>query len=51
VATRGARFFIEAAVLRRFGQPVLRMVEKRLALAVGVSLAAIAGGFLILKVL
>lgn len=50
-ATRGARFFIEAAVLRKFGQPVLRMVEKRLALAVGISIAAILGGFVILKVL
>jgi uncharacterized membrane protein YdjX (TVP38/TMEM64 family) len=49
--TRGARFFLEAAVLRKFGQPVLHMIEKRLALALGVSVAAVVGGFLILKVL
>ena len=51
LVTRGARFFLEAAVLRRFGQPVLRLVEQRLALAVGVSVLAVVGGFLILKVL
>jgi membrane protein YqaA with SNARE-associated domain len=49
--TRGARFFIEAAVLRKFGQPVLHMVEKRLALALGVSVAAVVGGFVLVKLL
>jgi membrane protein YqaA with SNARE-associated domain len=51
IVTRGVRFFVEAAILRKFGQPVLRMVEQRLALAVAVSIAAVVGGFLILKVL
>jgi membrane protein YqaA with SNARE-associated domain len=51
IVTRGVRFFVEAAILRKFGQPVLRLVEQRLALAVAVSIAAVVGGFLILKVL
>ena len=51
LVTRGARFFIEAAVLRKFGQPVLRMVEKRLALVMAVVAVSIVGGFLALKVL
>jgi membrane protein YqaA with SNARE-associated domain len=49
--TRGARFFLEAALLRKFGQPVLRLVEQRLALALGLSVAAVVGGFLIVKAL
>ncbi len=49
--TRGARFFAEAAVLRKFGQPVLRMVEQRLALFTVVSVVAVVAGFLLLKLL
>ena len=37
-------------VLRRFGEPVLRVVEKRLALVAVGSIAAVVGGFLLLKV-
>ena len=51
IATRGARFFIEAALLRRYGAPVLAMVERRLALVVGVSAVAVVAGFLALKLL
>lgn len=42
--TRGARFFIEAAVLRRYGAPVLAVVERRLSLvAIGSVLALVVG--------
>ena len=51
LATRGARFFLEAAVLRRYGAPVLAMVEKRLALVAITSVAAIVLGFVLLKLL
>ena len=48
--TRGARFFIEAAVLRRWGAPVLRAVERRLAVVMAGSVFAVVAGFLLLKV-
>lgn len=51
IVTRGARFFIEAAILRRYGAPVLAAVEKRLALVVVGSVVAIVAGFLLLKVI
>jgi membrane protein YqaA with SNARE-associated domain len=49
VVTRGARFFLEAALLRRFGEPARRFIEERLGLVTGVVAAAIIGGFLILR--
>ena len=49
LVTRGARFFLWAAVLRKFGAPVLAMVEKRLTLVTVVSLVAIVAGFVLLK--
>ena len=49
--TRGARFFLEAAVLRRFGAPVLAMIERRLALVAVVSVLAVVAGVLAVKVL
>ena len=43
--TRGARFFLIAALLKRFGAPIQEFIERRLTL-VGLSfLAALAGGF------
>ncbi len=51
VVTRGARFFLEAAILKRFGAPVLRAVEKRLAMVMVGSIAAVVAGFLLLKVI
>jgi membrane protein YqaA with SNARE-associated domain len=45
LATRGARFFIIAALVRKFGEPIGVFIEKYLTwVALGV-LAAIAGGF------
>jgi membrane protein YqaA with SNARE-associated domain len=45
LATRGARFFIIAALVRKFGHPIRTFIEKYLTwVALGV-LAAIVGGF------
>ncbi len=49
VITRGARFFLEAALLRYFGEPARAFIDKRLGLITGVFAAAIVGGFLLLK--
>ncbi|HRW60641.1 MAG TPA: DedA family protein, partial [Defluviicoccus sp.] len=49
IATRGARFFLIAALLRRYGEPIRAFVEERLALITWVFLFAIIGGFLIAK--
>ena len=51
IVTRGARFFIEAAILRRYGAPVLAAIEKRLAVVAIGSVVAIVAGFLLLKLI
>lgn len=51
VATRGARFFLEAWILRRWGPPMLAMVEKRLALFTVIGLAVLVGAVLAVKLL
>lgn len=45
--TRGARFFLVAYLLKRFGEPVQRVIEERLNLIGWVVLAALIGGFAI----
>ncbi|MDD2706008.1 MAG: DedA family protein [Acidocella sp.] len=47
--TRGARFFLEAALLRKFGEPARNFIEKRLGLITGIIAAFIVAGFLVLK--
>ncbi len=47
--TRGARFFLEAELLRIYGEPIRDFIEKRLTLVTTGFLAAIVGGFLIAK--
>src|SRR3970040_2290086 len=47
--TRGARFFLEAELLRIYGEPIREFIEKRLTLVTTGFLAAIVGGFLIAK--
>jgi membrane protein YqaA with SNARE-associated domain len=47
--TRGARFFLEAELLRIYGEPIRDFVEKRLTLVTTGFLAAIVGGFFIAK--
>jgi membrane protein YqaA with SNARE-associated domain len=45
--SRGIRFFLIAALLWRFGEPIRDFIEKRLALVFSVSVAALVGGFLV----
>ncbi len=49
IVTRGARFFVLALLLRRFGEPIREFIEKRLTLITSVAAAGIIGGFLVLK--
>ena len=49
IITRGARFFLEAELLRYFGEPIREFVEKRLTLVTTGFLAVLVGGFLIAK--
>ena len=49
VVTRGARFFLEAVLLRKFGEPARDFIEKRLGLVTGMVAVGIIGWFLILK--
>ena len=51
VATRGARFFIVAALLRWFGDPVRDFIERRLTLVTSLLAAGVIGGFLVLRLL
>jgi membrane protein YqaA with SNARE-associated domain len=48
-ATRGARFFLLALLLRRFGTPVRDFIERRLTLVTSLLAIGIVGGFLLLK--
>jgi membrane protein YqaA with SNARE-associated domain len=47
---RGARFFLVAAILRLFGPPVRRTLERNFDLAALLFLVLLVGGFLVLKV-
>ena len=51
LVTRGVRFFLLAALLRRFGEPVRDFIERRLALVTTALAAGIVGGFLVLRFL
>ena len=51
VATRGARFFLVAALLRWFGNPVREFIERRLTLVTSLLAAGIIGGFLVLRLM
>jgi membrane protein YqaA with SNARE-associated domain len=46
--TRGARFFLIAALLKKFGQPIQDFIERRLTLVGLLFLAALAGGFAVI---
>jgi membrane protein YqaA with SNARE-associated domain len=48
IATRGARFFIEAALLYRYGAPIRTFVEKRLTLVTTLFVVGLIGGFVVL---
>jgi len=47
VITRGARFFLAAVVLNRFGDPIRRQIEKNLGLWVMVFAVVLVAGFVI----
>lgn len=49
VLTRGTRFFLVAFVLRRWGPPMLAIVEKRLALFTVLFLVVLVGAFFMVK--
>jgi membrane protein YqaA with SNARE-associated domain len=49
IATRGARFFLLAFLLRRFGPPIRDFIERRLTLVTTGAAAAIVLGFVALK--
>jgi membrane protein YqaA with SNARE-associated domain len=51
IVTRGARFFIEATVLKFYGPAILKEVEKRLTIYVVAFAVLLIGGFVALKVL
>jgi membrane protein YqaA with SNARE-associated domain len=51
IATRGARFFLVATLLRFFGDQVRVFVERRLTLVTTAVAAGVVGGFLVLKLL
>ena len=44
---RGARFFVVAALLWKFGPPIRAFVERRLALVFTAFMVALIGGFLV----
>lgn len=51
VVARGLRFFVVAALLYWFGQPIRAFIEERLGLVLTVFLVALFGGFLAIKFL
>jgi len=51
VATRGARFFLLAGLLRAYGPPIRAFIETRLTLVTTVAVVAVLGGVLALRLL
>jgi membrane protein YqaA with SNARE-associated domain len=51
IVTRGARFFLVAALLYWFGAPIRTFVERRLTLVTTVFLVALVGGFVVVRYL
>ena len=51
IVTRGLRFFLLAALLRTYGEPIREWIERRLTLVTTLAAAGIIGGFLILKLI
>ena len=51
IATRGGRFFLAAALLKRFGPAVQEQVEKRLMLYTGLGVAALVGAVVAVRML
>lgn len=51
IVSRGARFYLEAALLRRFGEPIRDFVERRLGLLSLAFCVVLIGGFVAIKYL
>lgn len=49
LVTRGARFFLIALLLRRFGAPVREFIERRLTLVTTVAALGVVAGFIVLR--
>jgi membrane protein YqaA with SNARE-associated domain len=49
IATRGARFFIVAGLLRLYGEPIREFIERRLTLVTTVFVLLIVGGILVTR--
>ena len=49
VLTRGVRFFLLAALLHRFGEPIRDFIERRLTLVTTGFAVALIGGFIVLR--
>lgn len=49
IVTRGLRFFLVAALLWKFGEPIRAFIEKRLELVTWAFLALLIGGFVVVK--
>ena len=49
VITRGARFFLVAALIRKFGPPIQDFIERRLTMVTSVAAVAIVLGFVALR--
>jgi hypothetical protein len=47
--TRGARFFLVAALLHWFGEPIRAFIEKRLTLVTTLFVVCLVGGFIVIK--
>ncbi len=51
VLSRGLRFFVVAALLWKWGEPMRQIIERRLGLMASLAFALLLGGVLVLKVL
>ena len=51
IVTRGLRFFLVAALLWKFGEPIRAFIEKRLTLVTSLFVIALVGGFVAVKFL
>ena len=51
IVTRGLRFFLVAALLWKFGEPIRAFIEKRLTLLTWIFLFALIGGFVVVRFL
>ena len=51
IVTRGARFFMVAALLYWFGEPIRELIERRLTLLTTAFVVMLVGGFVVIRYL